>query len=653
MDSPSLDSPRPTVLSHRESEAGDVSQTVQRTGRATRADIVLIASFGNAVAVDYAAFVSQGSQVNAIVVADEKIRRLVESPVRSLSMDELLRSSPDNWSEHGRMPSLILFINSRLTARERRELDDLLGIARRWQRGFVGIISTFRFHLDDPDVIEAENYVVSRASTLLARVVVFRPGHVLSPHSRIGRLLQRFAACYPLIPARLSSCFIEGTKLFDAVETERLEERRRAGADDPWLGSDETAVPEPVGRSVGSENRAYTVLGPNRPWRDMLFRHRVTSPQQFLTTAVSMLLSWLLAGQMIALFVAVLARRFSWFRQWDVHTLKPRSMRELLSLCHRHNIGHVKVVGYNNGVNHFGHRHPGKTVVSTIHCRRMVHAGPWTLKADCGATVRNALDFLARNDQELYVVPNYSYVCLGTSFFVPIHGSAVDFSTVADTICRVVLYDPDSDRIISAARDQAAFREHVYDQRSRVVVLRLYILAKAKSSYYVHRETLERPSAADLLSVLRDARATNVEIRQSAAASAKVTVARYYKDLGETSSPALELPRDALGRLWDRLEENPVTSYLMHALSRHVAWHTELFFTPTEFALFWRTHDQVPLRKIQLRYLRRDGLPHSPFRDDDRVSVDLFMFRRHRFRFQDYLKNTFTTVRTNPGKHSS
>ena len=89
-------------------------------------------------------------------------------------------------------------------------------------------------------------------------------------------------------------------------------------------------------------------------------------------------------------------------------------MRELLSLCHRHNIDHVKVVGYNNGVVHFGHRHPGKTIVSTIRCRRMVHAGPHTLKADCGATVRNALDFLARNDQELYVVPNYSYVCLGT-----------------------------------------------------------------------------------------------------------------------------------------------------------------------------------------------------------------------------------------------
>ena len=52
------------------------------------------------------------------------------------------------------------------------------------------------------------------------------------------------------------------------------------------------------------------------------------------------------------------------------------------------------------------------------------------------------------------------------------------------------------------------------------------------------------------------------------------------------------------------------------------------------------------------RYIRRDGMPHSPFRDHDCVSVDLFMLRRHRRRFEAYLKDTFPVVRTNPGKHS-
>jgi len=614
---------------------------------------VIIASFGNPVAADYAAFVSQSSRVDAVLVADENTRLLVGAPVRSQSINEFLRSTPDSWSEHGRVPDFILFINAHLGARERRELDDLLRLARRWHTTFVGIVSTFRLHLDDPEVAEAEDYAVALASDLPARVVVFRPGHVLSPKSKIGRFLERFAPVYPLVPKRLCACFIESAEFFAAVEAKRLEDGPRADSLDSWPGARNTPSPNPAGRAVGGKNRAYTLLGSNQRWRDMLGRHCVTGPGQFLTTAVSRLLSWLLVGQAIAVLLTLFARRYPSLRQWNVHTLKPRSLRELLSLCHRQNIGHVKVVGYNNGVVHFGHRYPNRTIVSTVRCRRMAQAGPRMLKADCGATVRNALDFLAQNNQELYVVPNYSYVCLGTSFFVPIHGSAVDYSTVADTICRVVLYDPDSDRIISAARDDVAFRETLYNLQSAVVVLRLYVLAKPKSSYFIHRETVQNPSAADLLSALGDPHATNVEIRQSQAASGKVTVAKYYKKLGETSSPALELPRDELGRLWDRLEENPVTSYLMHALSRHIAWHTELFFTPAEFDVFWRSHDRLPLRKIQLRYIRRDGCPHSPFRDEDCVSADLFLFRRNQSRFLEYLKTTFPTVRTNPGKHSS
>src|SRR5262249_45817662 len=158
--------------------------------------------------------------------------------------------------------------------------------------------------------------------------------------------------------------------------------------------------------------------------------------------------------------------------------------------------------------------------------------------------------------------------------------------------------------------------ENVYNMRSPVVVLRLYLRARPKSRYYVRRETMTDATAADLLAALREREATNVEIRQSSSVSSRVTVSRYYTNLDGATGAALELPRDALGRLWDRLEENPITSFLMHALSRRVAWHTELFFTPAEFETFWRTHAQVALRKIQLRYIRRDGMPHSPFRDE-------------------------------------
>ncbi len=115
MDSPSSDLPPPIVLSRREYEAGDVSQTVQRTGRTTAADIVLVAGFGNAIAADYATFVTQRSQGDAVVV-DEKTRRLADPPIDWLSMDDFLRSNLETRSENGQGPSLVLFIGSRLTA---------------------------------------------------------------------------------------------------------------------------------------------------------------------------------------------------------------------------------------------------------------------------------------------------------------------------------------------------------------------------------------------------------------------------------------------------------------------------------------------------------------------------------------------------------
>jgi hypothetical protein len=312
----------------------------------------------------------------------------------------------------------------------------------------------------------------------------------------------------------------------------------------------------------------------------------------------------------------------------------------------------VKVVGYNHGVNHFGHKHPGRTVVSTVRLNRVRRSAPDRIRADCGATVRRALDVLATTNQTLYVVPNFSYVCLGTAYFVPIHGSAADFSCLAETITKVLLYDPAQDRLIAGTKDDPGFREHVYDQRSDVVLLRLEVSVKPQSRYYMNREELTNPDAATIIAALQDTRATNVEVRKSNAAGEAATIARFYSDAGGAAAPVMELPRDAIGRLWDRLEENPVTAFLMHALTRHLAWHVELFFTAEEFARFWADHRGLPLRKIQLRYIRRDGFPNSPFRDHDCVSADMFMFRRSRQAFEEYLTRTFAVVRSNPGKHS-
>ena len=522
--------------------------------------------------------------------------------------------------------SFVVFLKPRLTDKDRAELDALIRQAAERSVQFVGVVSSFRVHLGDRGAVAAEEYMLGRLKGLPARCVVFRPGYILSPGSRPSAWLRRFGSCYPLVPRRLRSCCVEGEELFASIESER--------------------------RASGPNRRVLTLLGPNRPWKDVLAQHRARGPVRACLTVVSALLALLLVGQFAALVLTFLARRRPALRRWNFDTLRPASLRELLALYNPYNYRHVKVVGYNNGVIHFGQKFPGKTVVSTVRCNRVVRTGSDVIKADCGATIRKALDFVADAGQELYVIPNYSYVCLGTAFFIPIHGSAADYSTVAETITSVVLYDPVSDRLLAATRDEPAFREHVYNLKSDVLLLRLRIRVKPKSKYYVRREERDNPGSAELLADLRDTRATNVEIRKASAAGSSVRVNKYYNDPGTADSPVLELPRDALGRVWDRMEENAFTSFILHALTRYFAWHVELFFTAEEFATFWETHRTVPLRKIQLRYIRRDGFPHSPFRDHDCVSADMFMLRRHRRHFEEYLKRTFTTVRANPGKHS-
>ncbi|WP_165253022.1 hypothetical protein [Paludisphaera soli] len=635
MVSPSSGSPAPAT--RIENDLAVVEPLATTTGAIppARRSPVVIVDLGRAIAAGYAAFVDEEAPGRAVLIA--------AGGSRPGSRVDSAGGRFDQAGAEGREVDLVLVLGLRRVEDDLRNLDDLLRTFQGVPIRFVGVVSSFRVHLDDAEAEGSERLALQRIRSIGpgARVAVFRPGHVLGPGSEASRLLTRFASLAPLVPGRFRSCFVDGAELFAAIEAER-------GGDD---GSPAASDANLAGRVPGGRERFYTQLGVNAPWREMLERHRDVRGGS-VARAVATGLAWLGVGQAAGLAASLLSRWTSWGRAFDVRTLKPRSFGELISLCHRGNIDRVRVVGYNNGVNHFGHRHPGRTVVSTVLCRRAARVRPGRLKADCGATIRDALDCLSPLGEDLYVIPNYSYVALGTSFFVPIHGSSVDYATVADTIDRVVLYDPSRDRIISASRDEDAFRDNVYDLRSPVVVLRLLLRTKPKASYFVRRETRFRPAADEILDALRDDEATNVEVRQSHAAAPGVTISRYYNDPGDASGAALELPRDALGRLWDRLEENPVTSFLMHALSRRVAWHTELFLTPREFEVFWRKRAEVPLRKIQLRYIRRDGMPHSPFREEDNVSADLFMFRTSKPAFDALLRKHLPAVRTNPGKHS-
>jgi hypothetical protein len=523
---------------------------------------------------------------------------------------------------------VVVFLDRRLSAREQEILGAVAETAIEGAAGCVCIVSSFRVHLGDRDAIRAEIFLLRQLRGFPGRVVVFRPGHVLSRHSSLGVFLRRSWYWYPLVPRRLTSCCVEAEELFVAIDRELAGTGRR-------------------------KSRTFALLGENRPWYDRLREQGKGWLASAYAALAGVLLPLAALRLLGGLLFALAARRSPHLRAWHVGTLRPRSIKELLTLYNPYNFRHVKVVGYNNGVIHFGQQFPGRTVVSTVACNRLARLKGGVGEFDTGVTVRQATDVLAQQGRELHVLPNYSYVSMGTAYFIPIHGSASTFSTVGETIEKVILYDPTQDRCLTANRKGAAFGHYLYNLDADVLLLRVSIKTKDKSRYFVKQLRSADPSSGEILGFFHDRKPSNVEVRKAGSAAQAVDVYKYYTEPASGDGAALEVPRDSLGRLWDRLEENPVSSVLFHALVRSLAYHVELFLSEQEFATFWETHRALPILKIQLRFIRRDGFPHSPFREQDCVSADLFMRRKHRGAFEAYRRETLGTAKTNPGKHSA
>jgi len=354
---------------------------------------------------------------------------------------------------------------------------------------------------------------------------------------------------------------------------------------------------------------------------------------------------------LIAFISFLLAKCLRVDGRWRLTILRPASRGELLSLNNKYNFRCVKIVGYNNGVVHFGHKYPNKTIVSTIGCNQRARVDRTSAVFDAGVTLRQAIDVLRRSGKEFFVLPNYSYISVGTPFFVPIHGSASEHSTLGETIESVILYDPIDDRLIRARRGDEAFARFMYDLERPLLLLRVRYRVKDKSRYFRRNARLEDADSDTILDCFADRQACNVEIRKRRAACTAVDVYRYYTS-GERAGDAIEFPQDSLGQLWDRIEQKRLLAAAFHGLMRHFGYHVELFLTPLEFDVFWRTHSSLPIAKIQLRYIKRDRLANSPFREHDCVSADLFMLRKHKDIFDQYIKENLREVRFNPGKHS-
>ncbi|MEZ6060953.1 MAG: hypothetical protein R3C19_11375 [Planctomycetaceae bacterium] len=336
--------------------------------------------------------------------------------------------------------------------------------------------------------------------------------------------------------------------------------------------------------------------------------------------------------------------------------MRPDSVEELLTLCHPWNRNSIAIAGYNTGVTHFGWKFPGRTIVQTTASAKLLRLGRNRIRVDSGMLLKQTVAKLHQANRDFHVLPNYSYISMGTVFMVPVHGSGSAVSTLGDTIESVLAYDMCEDRFVTLRRGDPNFADAMYNSSGGLLVLRLVFNTRPREHYYGREVTLTNPDAAAIWNAFDQPTASNVEIRKSSATDDDVCVRTWFAASepvdGGLVNNATEVARDSLGRLWDRLEENPVSSWVFHTLVRRFGFHVELFLTRDEFEVFWQAHRQLPLSKIQLRFFRRDGMPNSPGSDRDRISADLFMKRRDQHQFTEFMREHLPYARFNRGKHS-
>ncbi|MBC7964524.1 MAG: hypothetical protein H7Z17_01265 [Fuerstia sp.] len=555
---------------------------------------------------------------------------------------------------------IVVFLEEEMSSRTLRAFRWIVNAAHDTPVRCVVVIQSVSLHFRDPNAIAFANVLRDNLKSHVSSLTIIRTGFVVNLSSATSLWFRRLSGLCRLLPSRMTSTFIDGARLFSIID-EEVEQHQES-----W----ESAVPP---TEVGL--REITILGQRRPWRDVAMEFQSNGLVQKVLQLPCAVIS-LLGIPWLFFWAVVLAGKIvPSLRQFHFHTLQPRSVRELISLYNRHNCSNVQIAGYNNGVNHFGWKYPNQTVVLTTSIPGDVRlstlrsptlqrleppdaTGP-TLESqatfvtvDSGLTLNHCIQELNKADREFYVVPNYSWISMGTLFFVPVHGSGSRVSTLGDTIEHVLLYDGDNERYVEAHRGDDVFRDAMYDRKRHWLLLNLTLQVKPKSKYFVRGSKMENPSAEDIQNLFNDPEASNVEIRKNQATSTAIDVSHYYIDTNAGGSDTMELPRDGIGRIWDRLEATPVVSTLFHWFVRTFAFHVELFLNPEEFAIFWKHHQSLPVSKIQLRRVLKDGLTHSACEHDDCISADLFMTRRNRDVFCRFVATHLPNVRSNPGKQS-
>ena len=291
--------------------------------------------------------------------------------------------------EQTQVLQMLLVLPTNLSKSDQRLVDSCAEYAHHQASFRVCLISSFSAHLGDAAQLQFENTLSQNFETAEnCRVTVLRTGHRLETSTVLRKRLQLLAPTYPLLTTRWKSCFLDSDELSAAIE-----------------GLFE--------KTYWPRRRVITLLGHNRLLSDVLSEYKLPSAA---TNAVSLLASLAKAVGVGALLGWAASFKKP-FRLWQCQTIQPESTCELLALYNPYNHHHLAISGYNTGVVHFGWKYPDRTVVKTTAAGKCLRIGDRRVDVDAGLTLKRVNTALDRNNDEFYVLPNYSYISMGTTIF--------------------------------------------------------------------------------------------------------------------------------------------------------------------------------------------------------------------------------------------
>jgi hypothetical protein len=221
------------------------------------------------------------------------------------------------------------------------------------------------------------------------------------------------------------------------------------------------------------QSRRLTIPGRRYSLRQLLSLQKCRSGLSHTMTAIAALAARCGGTLLADLTLRLLCRiGWSWARLLP-QTVKPRSARELLEIYNHWSWPDLQLAGWNNGVVHFGWKFPGRTVVSTSASGRCLRPGTESVTVDGGLPLKQVLLALQKVGRSLLVVPNFSWISMGTAFFVPVHGSGCRVSTLGQTVVRALVYDAAENRLLRLHRRDSEFRRMMYDRSRPLLLLRM------------------------------------------------------------------------------------------------------------------------------------------------------------------------------------